>query len=276
MNRPARLRRAWRQFREGVRFIARADAASSEKFWLWYPAGSWYAVHAPEMLALLEETAAHLERDLGLTFAGRTRCFVMDPETAMAAYGFAGIAHRDRIVVGFPERHLSTFATTAAHELAHVLAFCLGRYPPPFKGEGFACWATARIGVDRRPCGVPLHYHLAWLLSVGVCPRLEELWERRDYSAELYDLAWSFAAFLVRRFGPDAYFAFYRSDERNLPARVESTLDLPLSKLEAEWHDLARRSVDLKARPVRCAHRYDGALCGRAAWLNARARSRPA
>ena len=47
------------------------------------------------------------------------------------------------------------------------------------------------------PCGLPLHYHLVWMLANGMDTSLESLWYRRDYSMEIYDLAWSFAAFCL-------------------------------------------------------------------------------
>jgi hypothetical protein len=170
------------------------------------------------------------------------------------------------VVIGFPPHHIPAFALTAAHELAHVLAFRLGSYGPFFKGEGFACYAAWLIGADRMPCGLPLHFHPAWLLSVGVRPRLEELWQRRDSTPEMYDLAWSFAVFLAQRFGRERYFDFYRSEAERLPARVEATLGLPLPRLEKAWHDHAQGAVDLKARPIRALDRYVGHLCSQAAW----------
>jgi hypothetical protein len=63
----------------------------------------------------------------------------------VAIQGTTGAAYRRSVIVGFPERHLSELAGVGAHELAHILASGLGRYSPPFKGEGFACYAAGLI-----------------------------------------------------------------------------------------------------------------------------------
>jgi hypothetical protein len=221
------------------------------------------------MLRIADDLAARLESEFGLTLPRRTRCYATRPQVVEAITGTAGAAYRRTVMVGFEERHLSTFAMTAAHELAHVLAGRLGPYPPPFKGEGFACYAAWRIGACKRPCGLPVHYHLAWLLGVGVKPSLEELWERADYTAEMYDLAWSLAAFLADRFDRERYFDFYRSGALTLPERVESALGMPVEKLERDWFEFGRSRVKVPTEKISRMRRYPGYLCGRAAWLRA-------
>jgi hypothetical protein len=225
----------WGQWREWLRIIARSDCRHEGSILLWYPRGGWYEEHAEAMLRLLVETTARLERALGLVLPP-TDCYVVEPPTALAIQGTTGVADRRSILIGFPERHMSELAGTAAHELAHVLSYRLGKPEPRFLAEGFACYAAERIGAAVLPLGVPLHYHTAWLLSTGVKLRLADLWLRRDYTPELYDLAWSFAAFLVRRFGRAGYFAFYASREKDLGRRAEQMLGTPLAQIEREWH----------------------------------------
>src|SRR5262249_24095620 len=133
--------------------------------------------------------------------------------------------------------------------------------------EGFACYSAAIVGADSGPMGLPLHYHLVWLLSVGVKSSLVDLWQRGDHSPELYDVAWSFADFVARQFGQDRYFSFYRSKRKDLAGRVAATLDVTLPRLEREWHDYARSRVKLDPSRIGRFDREAGVLCSRAAWL---------
>jgi hypothetical protein len=251
--------------------IASSDCCRSETIELWYPKIAWYQENADAMLGILDETAVDLERKLGLALPRATRCFVVGPERATDLLGGAmGIACEDLAFVAPPERHLSDLGRVAAHELAHVLAHGLGGHPPPFLAEGFACYGAWLIEADKMPMGIPLHYHLVWLLSVGVKPRLEELWRRKEYSPELYDLAWSFAVFVAKRFGRERYFDFYRSNAGSLRDRVEATLGISLARLESDWHEDARRRVRVEPSQISRLHREAGVLCSRAAWLRKR------
>jgi hypothetical protein len=204
-----------------------------------YPRVPWYVENGEAMLDILCDAAARLEQAFGLAMPATT-CYVVEPETAWALQGAQGIAYGQSIVVGVPQRQLSVLGGVGAHELAHVLSGQLGDYSPPFKGEGFACYAAWRVRADRMPMGLPLHFHLGWLLSVGVKPALDTLWERHDYSPELYDLAWSFAAFLIARFGMERYFDFYRSGRLCLRDRLEDSFGMTPAALERAWHERAR------------------------------------
>jgi hypothetical protein len=218
------------------------------------------------MLAILGETASRLEREFGVPMPP-TACYTIDPETAIEIQGATGLAYRTMTIIGFPERHLSEFAGVAAHELTHLLAHRLGKYQAPFKGEGIACYGAWRVRAQERPCGLPVHHHLAWMLSVGIKPSLAEVWHRWDYTAEMYDLAWSFAAFLVHRFGKDRYLDFYRSDRMSFRDQVDETLGTTFASLEKEWYDHARSCVSVELLQSSRMRRHAGAICSRAAWL---------
>ena len=199
---------------------------------------------------------------------------MVKPGTMQVIHGWAaGVAHRDMIIVAVPERHLSDLAGVGAHELAHVLAYQLGRYEPPFKGEGFACYAAGLIGAQSMPMGLPVHFHPVWLQSVGVQVSLEALWRRADFSPELYDLAWSFAVFVAEHFGRERYFGFYRSREGGLPPRAEAALGVSARQLEQQWLAYARSCVSTEPARIARMHRYAGVVCGRAAWLHQHARA---
>jgi hypothetical protein len=257
----------WGQLREWLRIIVRDEQIREGSLTLLYPPGTWYAEHAGEMLRLLVDTTGQLERSLGLTLP-TTDCFVSDPETAMRIQGTTGMAYGHSTLIGFPERCMSEFAATAAHELAHILSYRLGRPEPRFLAEGFASYAAERIGVDVMPLGVPPHYHTAWLLSAGVTLRLTDLWARRDYTPELYDLAWSFADFLVERFGQERYFQFYAAREPEIGQRIEQTLGMDAEQVMREWHEFSRRQHRIIRGKQR--QRYPGSICSRAAWLRQR------
>src|SRR5436305_1360473 len=87
---------------------------------------------------------------------------------------------------------------------------------------------------------------------------LADLWQRRDYTPELYDLAWSFAAFVVQRFGRERYFAFYGSREKEISRRIKATLGVSVEQLEGEWHDHARQSHRITAAKRGKWDRYPG------------------
>jgi hypothetical protein len=268
---PLLVLRYWRRGIAAWSMIAHSDCCRSESIELWYPKIAWYQENAAAMLGIVDETAVDLERKLGLALPKATRCFVVEPERGTDLLGGAmGIACADLAFVAPPERHLSDLGRVAAHELAHVLAHGLGDHQPPFLAEGFACYAAWLIEADRMPMGMPLHYHLVWLLSVGVKPRLEELWGRKDYSPELYDLAWSLAVFVANRFGRDRYFDFYRTNAESPRDRVEATLGVSLARLEKDWYEDARRRVRVEPSQISQLHREAGVLCSRAAWLRKR------
>jgi hypothetical protein len=264
---PLRATREWRRLRDFIRMIARSQSCQADRIELCFPPDSWYAGNADEMLQITEGIAGRLERELELSFPGRVYCYVTDSETAEAIQGAMGCAYRTMVVIGVPPRHLSTYAGVAAHELSHLLSRRLREYPLPFLSEGFACYGAWRIEEQKRPMGMPLHYHLVWLLSVGVRPTLEELWHRQDYTPELYDLAWSFAAFAADQFGCEHYYSFYRARIRDLRERAEATLGIALARLEKDWIAHARSRVPVEPSQIRRMRRYDGFMCSRAAWL---------
>jgi hypothetical protein len=177
------------------------------------------------------------------------------------------MAYRTLTVIGFRERCLSDFGQIATHELAHLLSRGLGSYNVPLQAEGFACVWAARSGAVRTAVGLPIHHHPAWMLSVGIKFSLEQTWRRRDYSPELYDLAWSFADFLVTRYGARVYHDFYRSDARELQARIAATLGGSCASVEREWKEHIRSRVDIDPRRLSRTNRAAGACCSRAAWL---------
>lgn len=236
-------------------------------FGLLYPREPWYAESAPEMLRLLRETKGRLEEGLEISFPGDVACLVTDPAWALERLGVAGMALEDLVIVACRTGCLSEFASTAAHELAHVLSRSVAPYETPFVGEGFACYAAEVIDADSRPCGLPLHYHLVWMLSVGLRPSLPELWRRTDYTAELYDLGWSFATFVVETFGLDRYYTLYRLADQPLEARIRESLGTSAMKLERDWHASASSSVDVAPAAISRMGRPEGSACSRAAWL---------
>lgn len=111
--------------------------------------------------------------------------------------------------------------------------------------------------------------------SVGVKLSLTELWQRRDYTPERYDPAWSFATFLVEQFGQERYFDFYRSHRRNLTECVPVTLGASSSQIEREWHQYTRAQVSIAPSQIARLHRSAGVVCGRAAWLGRQPNSIP-
>src|SRR5207244_10613133 len=100
------------RMRELVRLITRSHSCQAGSIELCYPPASWYEENAPEMLAILGETVARLEREFGVPLPP-TACYTVDPETAIEIQGATGLAYRTMTIIGFPERHLSEFAGVA-------------------------------------------------------------------------------------------------------------------------------------------------------------------
>lgn len=244
-----------------------SNSRKSEGITLLYPRDDWYEVNAAEMLRLLHETQARLEEGLGITRPGNMTCLVIDPEWASDVLGVAGLALDDLIVVACAPRCLSEFAGTAAHELAHLFARSIGTSEAPFKCEGFACYAAEVIDADVQPFGVPLHHHLVWMLSVGLRPTLPELWRRTDHTPELYDLAWSFATFVVETYGLSRYSQLYGAVGQLLDVRIRESLGVSAAKLERTWYNVARSVVTVPPATISRMGRGVGSACSRAAWL---------
>lgn len=259
--------RNWERLREISRLVALSEPEEGRSICLYHPRTGWYAEHAAEMLELLQQAADALERETGLFLPPNAACYATDPETAISIQGVAGAAYRDLTIIGFRERCLSNFAGTAAHELAHLCSRSLGKPETPFKAEGFATYWAARLGYGKRATGLPVHYHPAWMLHVGLRTSLEELWPRRDYTPELYDLAWSFTEFLMTCYGQERYYAFYHSGEQPLQRRTQAALDTPLPVLERQWQEYLREQVPVAPASISRMHRSDGATCSRAGWL---------
>lgn len=249
-----------------MRLLPRTRSCGSGSVELIYPEDSWYEENAARLLRILEKTAGKLERALGLELP-HTSCYVVEPETARALQGTLGGAYRSMIVVGVPPGQFSMLARIGAHELAHILARRVDEPELQFENEGFACWAAWLIGADPMPMGIPLHYQLGWLLSVGVTPRLEDLWHRADYTPELYDLAWSFATYLAGHYGQERYLAFYGCKRHCLHDRLMDTFGLTPRAVEREWHDHARRVLGPEPERVARMRRWPGYVCRRVAWL---------
>jgi len=237
---------------------------------LLHPHQGWYAENAPEMIRLLQKMTGQLEEGLGLSGPPEIACLVTDPDWAAERLGVAGLALKSLILVSCRERCISEFARTAGHELAHVLARSVGKYETPFKSEGFACYAAEVIDADTQPCGMPLHFHLVWMLSVGLRPTLTELWRRQDYSAELYDLGWSFTTFLVERYGLERYYDLYRAADEPLASRLSKASGLSSGQLEREWYAAASASVTVAPTAISRMGRGVGAGRSRAKWLAGR------
>ena len=162
---------------------------------------------------------------------------------------------------------MSSFAQTVTHELAHILSHEVGRYECKFKGEGFACFANWMLDPKAITGGLPLHYHLVWMRHVGIDCSLEYLWDRRDYTTEIYDLAWSFAAFCAERYGMDRYFKLYASSGWNLNERLREALGDDISTVQREWYRMAEGRIEVAPAEIAKIDRCTGVFCRRAAWV---------
>ena len=270
-----RLRRLcdWRRAAAAARMVYGSECLTGERVRVTVPDLPWYRESASRMLEVADDSAARLEQTFGLRLPEDTVCFVTTPELAegVIGAGVAGGAFRDAVVVGVPERHLSSFGQTVTHELAHLLSRSVAEYGNRFRDEGFACYASSAIGEDSLPCGLPLHYYLNWMLHVGIRPTLDELWERRDYSSELYDLAWSFASFAADVFGRERYLGFYGSPAGSFDERAVAGFGVSSRGLTRMWHEYADEAVELHPSRISRMQRWDGGVCSRSAWLKTHA-----
>lgn len=256
-----------------IRCLRQSDFVESDRLTLYYPRQEWFAENAAAMLRIAGDAAERLEAKFGLRLPCAATVMVTDPESAIAIQGVTGAAYHRLTVIGVPERQLSRFGRTVGHELAHLCARALTNRATSFEAEGFACYAAARIGADHRPTGLPVHHHLAFLLSRGVRPRLAELWERRDYSCELYDLAWSFAHFAASEWGKQPYLDFYAA-EGTLERQVEAAFGVSVRVAERQWHDHVASRITVNLRGLTQMRRAAGYVCGQASWLRAHAPQR--
>lgn len=268
MLRILQLAKEWRRAREVIKMVWQAKGFEQGKFVLRYPDLPWYRTHAKAIMEILLSVATKLEQDSGLNLPDPTLCYVTTPEQAeIINKGAIGRTYHFAVTIGLHQNHLSTFAQTLAHELAHVLSLKLGNYETPFKGEGFACYLAASAGVDLMPMGLPVHYYPKWLISRGVSLRLGALWQRCDYSPELYDLAWSFTTFLAVQYGKERYFAFYADKSKDLNKRLIKFFGATALTLQEKWSEFVWENVDAQPEQIREMHRELGWVCSRALWL---------
>jgi hypothetical protein len=262
---------SFRRLCEFSKMASRTSEISGEEIRVLYEDSGWYAENAQEMLRIATDAAKRLSHFFEIHWPSRTDCFVTDPETAVRIQRVTGAAYRSMVIIGIDEGHLSDFARIVPHELAHILSHEIGPYEGKLKGEGFACYANWVLDPKAIPCGLPLHYHLVWMLANGLDVSLEGLWERKDYTLEIYDLAWSFAAFCTEWYGVDGYRRLYSSHDASLRERVRGSLGVRIETLEKDWHELARGRVPASPRQIARMDRFAGALCSRAAWVEGNA-----
>lgn len=117
------------------------------------------------------------------------------------------------------------------------------------------------------PMGLPVHYYPKWLISRGVTLRLGAFWHLRDYSLGLYDLAWSFATFLVVQYGRERYFAFYADKSKDLNERLLKFFSATALTLQERWSEFVWESVDADPEQICEMHRKVGRVCSRSMWL---------
>ncbi len=244
-----------------------AKSIETPEIELEFPPNSWHAANSAIMLDIATESAHKLSRAFSLPWREQTTCYVTDPHTAMDIQGVTGAAYNHMVIIGVDEGHLSDYARTVVHELAHILSQQVGKYECKFKGEGFACFANWLLDPNAITGGLPLHYHLVWMRSVGIDCSLEYLWHRKDYTCEIYDLAWSFAAFCVERYGLDRYMKLYASEGSDLQSRIKSSLREDIRLVEREWHSLAEGRIEVPVSEIPRMDRHAGFICSRAAWV---------
>lgn len=240
-----------------------------EGFVLLYPRELLTEERLERACALLGSTRHNLEEALSLRFNDHPGIVICGQEGYLAERGLLGKAFPETAFVQLDPARFSHFAGTFAHELAHVLSQQLGRNAPPVLREGIACYAAEVTDAAVRPMGMPLHFHLVWMLGVGLRPTLQELWERRDYAPEMYDLGWSLTTFLIETHSQECFYDFYRSDAESLAARTSELYGKPRAKVEREWYEYARAAVTIDYRKISRMDRSDGWTCSQAAWVSA-------
>jgi hypothetical protein len=250
------------------RTIRRSDDISNDAIRLAFDPSPWYRENSDEMLRVSTATAARLSKYFDIPWRSQADCYVTDRETSIEIQGTHGAAYRNSVLIGVNPGFLSDFVKTVAHELAHLLSHSIGDYECKFKGEGFACFATWMMYPAATACGIPLHYHTFWMLESGMDLSLEGLWQRRDYTPEIYDLGWSFSAFCVEKYGLDRYKRLYSSEGWSLDRRFTSSLGDRVKTVERAWHAHVRSRVPATAREISRMNRWVGHECSRIGVLN--------
>jgi hypothetical protein len=120
------------------------------------------------------------------------------------------------------------------HELGHLFAGRWSKLAPPLLQEGLAVW------LEGTRWGQPLDPAARNVLGdqdVGLSQLMDRGWfftpEHMDAS---YALAGSFSAFLIQRFGWEAYGRLYRQcDGRRFPAKFHKCFGMSLEDAHWEW-----------------------------------------
>jgi hypothetical protein len=120
------------------------------------------------------------------------------------------------------------------HELSHLFADRWSKTPPPLLQEGLAVWLqdthygkqiddAARAVLDRREVELDVLTDRSRFFSA-------------EYMSDCYTLAGSFTAFLVHRFGWEAYRRLYRQcDGRRFRAKFRKCFGTTLEDAHWEW-----------------------------------------
>ena len=245
------------------------EMSEIEGFVVFYPCDLVSQERLEEIQLLLQRTRAQLQEALSLEFPESVAAIVCGPRGYLAHRGRLGEAYRDMFFAELDPRRFSQFAGTVAHEMAHVQSRELGHPGAAVLQEGLACYAAELIDADAQPQGLPLHYHLVWMLGVGLRPSLADLWLRRDYTSEMYDVGWSLVTYLAETYGQRRFYQFYASDLETPDARAREFLGKGASAIEREWYEHARETVGIDHRQIGRLRREDGNACSRAGWLSA-------
>lgn len=236
--------------------IARAlgGRLETEHFVIHYPKGAPFAAYIDAIGREHEFRYAQVERVFGTAPNGKIRSFYF--ASADEKRRWMGAQQTEMAKPWRREIYLQHDAfphDSLRHEIAHVFAGTFGDpvfrvsvkwlgWPPVWFNVGLIEGAAVAADWPTRASMTP-HQAVRAMLDRGRLPPIARILQPgffRFSAAQSYTAAGSFVRFLIDRYGPEKFRAFYRSG--GTPADAVRIYGRPLEALEHEWHDEVRRT----------------------------------
>jgi hypothetical protein len=200
------------------------------------------------LLQRLEAILDELATFFGFPLRGRLVVFLFPSHQELSAVFAEPTSGR-----ALPEENVVLIADdtdllrVARHEVAHLFSYRLNRKPHALLNEGLCTWLEGpnRVSIDMAARRFLRNHDLT------LCSLLKDRnfyrWPDRFHH---YQMAASFTAFLIRRFGWETYRKFFRRADGSFKKRFRKAYGIGLDQADSQWRKSLGTSTILAKVPA--------------------------